>query len=534
MSYIPFVQKYRPTRFSELVGQSHVASILQSAFRENSIAPAYLFSGPHGIGKTSTARIFAKLINCEAPEGIEPCNRCHSCIDISSGRSMDVIEIDAASNRRIDEVRQLRENVKFAPVKTKYKVYIIDEVHMLTLEAFNALLKTLEEPPDYVRFILATTHPHKLPPTILSRCQRIEFTRPDREQIRAYLDIICEGESLEIEPQVLDFISRKANGSMRDAGALLEQVAVVSMSNEISWEDIISILDTGIDSGFVLDLIRAVIDRDVVEIVKLVDTVIKQGIDIAGLLSSIEEIFRALLLGLESVPEELWNLDNERKDFVRFMLDRINKTEAFYILQVLIKMKEWVSRGILDRLALELGFIKMAERANFVPLQQAYGGATRYAPGNRGQQSIASGQDSSLLYSDRQSKSTPIPKEIHPKAERPASQPDFWRRIIADLVRSKNMFLAHILQDIWSVQLQGDTLNVVFVQKFSYESMKDNKNLSVFRELITRELGKGIRFKFSFLNKSKSDTSDPAFEEKINMALDTFGGKVVERGRLKE
>ena len=306
--YIPFVQKYRPQRFSDLIGQEQVVSLLQSAFKEGSIAPAYLFSGPHGVGKTSAARIFAKLINCQSPRGLEPCCSCESCLQISQGRSIDIIEIDAASNRRIDEVRQLRENVKFAPVSCRYKVYIIDEVHMLTLEAFNALLKTLEEPPSHVRFILATTHPHKLPPTILSRCQKVEFIRASKEAIRRYVEAMIEGESLELEPQVIEFIVSRANGCMRDAAALLEQVSVIAKSSEISWEELMSILSYQ-GSPLVQEIIEAVVKKDVTSIVKVVNRLIEEGVDLATFLSEVEEILRAGLLAVESVPEDLWQID---------------------------------------------------------------------------------------------------------------------------------------------------------------------------------------------------------------------------------
>lgn len=228
MGYLPFARKWRPQDFDEIVGQEHITTTLKNAISMERLHHAYLFTGPRGIGKTSTARIFSKALNCEKGLSIKPCNACSSCKEITAGSSMDVIEIDGASNRGIDEIRNLRETVKFSPSKGLFKIYIIDEVHMLTTEAFNALLKTLEEPPMHVKFIFATTEPHKVLPTILSRCQRFDFRRIQMKDIITKLHEVSKIESLNIDEDAFLYIAKASDGSMRDAESILDQIASFS------------------------------------------------------------------------------------------------------------------------------------------------------------------------------------------------------------------------------------------------------------------------------------------------------------------
>lgn len=216
MSYVVFALKWRPNNFDEIVGQNNIVATLKNAIQKNRLAHAYLFAGPRGVGKTSTARILAKALNCKNGPTIKPCGVCPVCTEITQGRSLDVIEIDGASNRLIDDIRTLRENVKFAPTQGRFKIYIIDEVHMLTTEAFNALLKTLEEPPPFVKFIFATTTPHKVIPTILSRCQRLDFRRISVIEIIAQLEKIAQAEKINIDKKVLFAIAKSSDGSLRE------------------------------------------------------------------------------------------------------------------------------------------------------------------------------------------------------------------------------------------------------------------------------------------------------------------------------
>jgi len=223
-NFIVTARKWRPQRFEDVVGQEHITSTLKNAIKENRIAHAYLFTGPRGVGKTTTARILAKTLNCENRKNSEPCNECEMCKSIQNSQLIDIIEIDAASNRGIDEIRSLRDSVKYAPTRGKYKVYIIDEVHMLTKESFNAFLKTLEEPPEHIIFIFATTDVHKLPLTIISRCQRYDFRRIQLDKIKETLKMIADEEKIKIDDKTLTIIAKKADGALRDAESYFDNI----------------------------------------------------------------------------------------------------------------------------------------------------------------------------------------------------------------------------------------------------------------------------------------------------------------------
>ena len=241
MAYLVFARKWRPQTLDEVVGQEHITKTLKHSLENNKLAHAYLFVGPRGVGKTSCARILAKSLNCVKAPTAHPCGKCSACMEITSGRSLDVIEIDGASNRGIDEIRTLRENVKFSPVSGEYKIYIIDEVHMLTQEAFNALLKTLEEPPEHVKFIFATTRPDKVLSTILSRCQRFEFNRIPTLKIIEKLEEIAKAEKISIDKEALFNIAKISEGSMRDAESVLDQLVSFS-KNKIKSEDVVAVM----------------------------------------------------------------------------------------------------------------------------------------------------------------------------------------------------------------------------------------------------------------------------------------------------
>ncbi|MCH7964471.1 MAG: DNA polymerase III subunit gamma/tau [Bacteroidetes bacterium] len=261
MAYLVTARKWRPQLFKDVVGQEHITETLKNAIKNNRIAHAYLFTGPRGVGKTTTARIFSKALNCENPADAEPCNKCNMCLDIQNLQSMDIIEIDGASNRGIDEIRTLRESVKYAPTRGKYKIYIIDEVHMLTKESFNAFLKTLEEPPEHTIFIFATTDVHKVPLTIISRCQRFDFRRIQMDTIKGTLAKIAEAEKIKIDDKTLTIIAKKADGALRDAESYFDQIVsfcgddidaeiVAKMLNLIGEEVYFKISDSILNKAF--------------------------------------------------------------------------------------------------------------------------------------------------------------------------------------------------------------------------------------------------------------------------------------------
>jgi DNA polymerase-3 subunit gamma/tau len=276
--------KYRPKRFSEIVGQSHVKKLFKNALIKGKVSHSYLFAGPRGTGKTSTARILAKALNCEHPvDGYEPCNECESCIAIDSGKTMDIVEMDAASNRGIDEIRAIRDKVGYLPVESKYKVYIIDEVHMLTKEAFNALLKTLEEPPEHTFFILATTEMQKVPETILSRCQIVEFRRIPVDVIEKRLKEICEKEGIKYKDDAIKHIAKRAKGGMRDAISLLEETSRFSSAN-LTIENVLQVLGE-VPESVVEEYISSMISGNADLLMSVIEKLELQGTDATNFLS---------------------------------------------------------------------------------------------------------------------------------------------------------------------------------------------------------------------------------------------------------
>ncbi len=297
MSYRVFARKYRPQRFEEVVGQEHITRTLQNAIKGSRLAQAYLFVGPRGVGKTSTARILAKALNCQANKGEptdNPCGTCDACIEIAEGRSLDVIEIDGASNNSVESVRTLRENAAYAPARGPYKVYLIDEVHMLSTAAFNALLKTLEEPPEHVKFLFATTEAHKVPATILSRCQRFDLRRLTAELIAGHLLYIAKNEQIALDPAAADAIARGADGALRDAESMLDQV-VAFCGTTINAADVHNVF------GFtpretVLDLVRALLERDTPAALAIVKSQAEAGKDLTRLLGELVGLLRDILI----------------------------------------------------------------------------------------------------------------------------------------------------------------------------------------------------------------------------------------------
>jgi DNA polymerase-3 subunit gamma/tau len=292
-NYVVTARKWRPQRFEDVVGQEHITSTLKNAIKENRIAHAYLFTGPRGVGKTTTARILAKTLNCENRKGSEPCNVCEMCKSIQNSQLIDIIEIDGASNRGIDEIRTLRDSVKYSPSRGKYKVYIIDEVHMLTKESFNAFLKTLEEPPEHIIFIFATTDVHKLPLTIISRCQRYDFRRIQLDKIKETLRMIATEEKIKIDDKTLTIIGKKADGALRDAESYFDQVIAFS-KGKIDAELVTQMFNL-IDEEIYFNISDAVINKDYKVVFNSSEKIYENGWDFADFIEGLVEHFRNIL-----------------------------------------------------------------------------------------------------------------------------------------------------------------------------------------------------------------------------------------------
>jgi len=359
LTYQAFYRVYRPQSFREMSGQSHVKRTLQNALLANKTTHAYLFSGPRGTGKTSTAKIFAKALNCEKAPSNEPCNECPTCISITEGSHPDVIEFDAASNSRVEEMRDIIEKVRFAPANARFKVYIIDEVHMLSTSAFNALLKTLEEPPAHAVFILATTEPHKLPATIISRCQRFDFKRLSSNDILERMKVVLEDIHLPFDEQALKVIAQAAAGGMRDALSLLDQV--VSFSGEsLTLEN--ALLVTGsVSQDIFYDIAMALKERDVAQVLSLMEGLIADGKEPVRLAEDLITFFRDLLLLQTSRElEELLELVTPEEKFIN-LAHQYSADILYGYIDILAKTQQEMRFSHHTKIYLETALLKMAQ-----------------------------------------------------------------------------------------------------------------------------------------------------------------------------
>ena len=357
MSYQVTARKWRPMVFEDVVGQSHVTGTLRNAIATNRLAHAYIFSGARGCGKTTTARILAKAINCLSPKDINPDNECEVCKEITAGRSLDVIEIDGASNRGVEEIRNLRESVRYTPTRGKYKVYIIDEVHMLTKEAFNALLKTLEEPPEHVIFIFATTEVHKIPMTILSRCQRFDFRRIAIEEIISRLRFIAGEEGVTVDDGALMVIAKKGDGSMRDAQSIFDQIRSFC-GNEIKNEDVLKVLNAVDQEVYfgVTDLIREGNARGGIE---LVDRLMKNGYDLREFLGGLSEHLRNILVVLTTDATDLIETSEPYRKRYREEAKHFHQNDILRLLKLVNDLEQSIRWAAQPRFKLEAGLLQM-------------------------------------------------------------------------------------------------------------------------------------------------------------------------------
>jgi len=364
MPYEVLARKWRPQVFEDVIGQEHITQTLVNAIRTGRLAHAYIFGGPRGVGKTSVARIFAKAINCTQGEPGIPCNQCRSCREITAGNSIDVQEIDGASNRGIDEIRELRENAKYMPSGSQYRIYVIDEVHMLTLPAFNALLKTLEEPPPHVKFIFATTESHKVPITILSRCQRFDFKRIPLPKIVAYLEKIARHEDVDIGTTGLSMIAREAEGSMRDAESLLDQV--ISFAGQSVLDSQVPEILGIIDRGLIFESSSAVIEGSSPRCLAVVEKVYNQGYDIKEFYRALMAQFRNLVVSLIAPEEQLIDMSESDRDEIRRQAEMAGEEKLQVVLNFLIAREDGLRFTTYPRLVLETTMIKLCSLGDYL------------------------------------------------------------------------------------------------------------------------------------------------------------------------
>lgn len=364
MAYLVLARKWRPQVFDDLVGQPHIIKILKNAISQNKISHAYVFSGPRGVGKTTTARILAKSLNCVEGPTPSPCGRCEFCTGIAGGSSMDVIEIDGASNNSVDDIREIRERVRYAPsVAGKYKVYIIDEAHMLSESAFNALLKTIEEPPPHTIFVLATTAYRKIPATVLSRCQHLAFKRIPMDTIIERLKHICSVEGIKISDDALQVIARAADGSMRDSLTILDQVS--SFAEEITADDVAQLLGVS-DAGMVAGIAGAIFDGDQKRILSLLSEAAEKGADLRTLYKDIIVFLRDMLVlktferaGIKE-QKAAFELSQNEIEEMRRLLPRVSEEELVLMINELLRGENDVRNATFPRIALEVNLLKVS------------------------------------------------------------------------------------------------------------------------------------------------------------------------------
>lgn len=370
MSYLVFARKFRPQTFDEIVGQEAIATTLKNAISKGRVAQSFLFTGSRGVGKTSTARILAKALNCEKGPTATPCNKCPSCEEVTNGSSLDVLEIDGASNRGIEEIRGLRENVKFKPATGRFKVYIIDEVHMLTGEAFNALLKTLEEPPGHVKFIFATTEAHKVPLTILSRCQRFNFRRIPTQDIVKKLKEIAKKEKIKATDEALFLMAKSAEGSLRDGESLLDQLASFC-AGEIKEEDVIFSLGLTSDKIY-FPLAKTLHDRNSEKTLRMVGEMIDAGNDLIQFSRGLLELFRDLMMfEIGGDAEKLVEASEDRQAALKKLKGSFSHEELFLILALLQQLVRDVRWSQVPRFLVETCFLKITNRAKLLSVTEA-------------------------------------------------------------------------------------------------------------------------------------------------------------------
>ena len=549
MSYLVLARKWRPQNFEDIAGQEPITRTLKNAIKANRIAHAYLFTGVRGVGKTTAARILAKALNCAQGPTATPCNQCTHCEEITNGNSIDVLEIDGASNRGIDEIRQIIENVRYQPAQCRFKIYIIDEVHQVTKDAFNALLKTLEEPPPSVKFILATTEPQRLPETILSRCQRYDFRRISLREIVERLTAISISEGLNITDEALVLLGREADGSMRDAQSLLEQVLACAMpaaGAQQSTVDAAMLQDIlGLAQRKCLyDLSKAVLDGDPRRCVELLAAVIKQGRDLSRLSRDLVEHFRNLLVarlvasraganrgGAADFSQMLDLPDQEIADLVR----QTTKIPVEVLLDYLDFMSagdEEIARSATPRFALEAVLIRLANLPQALPVAELLTRLERL----EGRVTAGVRPTDAVERSKPVSMAQPV---VSPAISRspeaaPASDGDTWREFIAFVGREKKFLASHLGATV-ALSLPPAPLKVSVAERHHLAFLQDTDNLASLQDLAKQFFAQEVTIQFvtSTVDAAPSvavdGSSSGAVDDRSEMvkeALRIFGGAV--------
>lgn len=549
MSYLVMARKFRPITFDAVIGQEHITRTLKNAISSERVGHAYLFTGPRGVGKTTTARILAKALNCAEGPTPTPCNQCTNCKQITNGNYLDVAEIDGASNNSVDDIRELREKVKYTPTSGRYKVYIIDEVHMLSTSAFNALLKTLEEPPPHVKFIFATTEPHKLPATIISRCQRFDFKKIPLAKIIGNLADISAKEGINIGPSSLHKIAKAADGSMRDAQSILDQI-VASCGQEAKDADVEQILGL-IDRVLVESMADAILGRDGQGVLQLIDQLINGGCNPVYFAQQLLGHFRnLLLLKLCKDSKDLLEVTDEELAVLKQQADKTSTPELIQLVKIMLGDEEVLRRALNSRVVLEMILLKLTEVKPLLPVEEILARLSEL------ESNTVSGKTSQPILEPAQPlpvepahvESPPIqsppvePPPVQPPPAQPQSIPtdnpsQLWQRVKAGVKPS----LAAVLEHGTITGLSEEEVCLGFEGAFFKEQAEDPQNRRVIEAVIKESLGREIKLKFNqkLLTKGsvvprtqtgrdKKATRYQPKEPMVQQALSLFDGQVVE------
>jgi DNA polymerase-3 subunit gamma/tau len=507
-SYVVFARKYRPNTFDEIIGQEHVATTLKNAIKSNRLAHAYLFTGPRGVGKTTTARILAKALNCKTGPTETPCNSCPSCLEITQSVNPDVLEIDGASNRGINEVRDLREKVRYAPVQGRYKIYIIDEVHMLTTEASNALLKTLEEPPSHVIFIFATTEPNKLLPTILSRCQRFDFRKISAREIMDRLKSIADLENIKIEEDAGLLIAKKADGSVRDAESMLDQVASFSQG-KVTVPDVRTVLGF-VPSELLFELTDDFSSHDAKAALLLIDRVVQEGHDPSEFLLELVEHLRTLLLMKMDVRlAELQGLPESEIHLYRDQAAKFDSGQILRMLSLTSQLEPRLHRSTQPRTLLDTHVVQLSQLDSTVMLETLLG-----------------------KIEGMKERKAPPPKP----AAGNGNLSETFTSLIGRLKEQKR-FLAEALSSGTPESLDDKELKVAFTakNKFQMESVQTPANSRLIETELAGLLGTRIKLTCTLLKEepapkptAKKPKKPAEEDETVKQIMETFDAEIVD------
>jgi DNA polymerase-3 subunit gamma/tau len=533
MSYQALARRWRPKSFEEVVAQEHITISLKNALLNDRITHAYLFAGPRGTGKTTTARILAKAINCKKEERkLRPCNECSFCEAINSGNCLDVLEIDGASNRGIDEIRELRERIKFAPILLKYKVYIIDEVHMLTEAAFNALLKTLEEPPPYVVFIFATTDPHKVPLTILSRCQRYDFKRISPKNITMALEKILKEEEISLDKETINQISYAATGSLRDAQTLLEQLISFKGKN-ITKEDVLFLL-ARVSLKDMIDLSEAISKNDKEKSLNIIKTLYYQGIDLEEFSLDLLRFFKDLyLLKISPSMEEVLELGKEEIEEMKSQLPNYEAEYLKNIIEYLKKLPSNLKESDHPKLILELAVLDLIELKNKIPISLIYEKILELEEEYQKKEKIISFKEEDYQSLKEEEFSTSS-LEIIPSLSLEEIRRG-WKKLL-ERIKKRKASLSSFLREGEIVGVENQHIILGFQEGFSFSMVDKKENREIIEEEIRNTFNQELKIRIALQKKNEIKREEAKelnynfileSEPVVRDVLEVFGGQII-------